>query len=69
MSDKQETQKNCYHCGGVIAVTGEELVSCLMCGRSVGHKCENCLSEQPKKTVIKSKRLIKPKRRKKAVTR
>lgn len=36
---------NCRHCGGLLRFASDE-VTCVMCGRSADHHCENCLYDE-----------------------
>ncbi len=43
MYDKSSLNEKCNHCGGRLARVRDDTVSCLMCGREKGHRCESCL--------------------------
>ena len=63
---KEDKQSKCYHCGGALTAS-EEMVACLMCGRTIGHKCELCINLPGQNTAVDSKhKTTKKVRRKKS---
>lgn len=77
MSDNARQSLNmCKHCGGILIDRLNE-ISCVMCGRSTDHICENCQFLAPEESMgvedersgevaITAAVVVKPRKRKRA---